>query len=452
MMKRTLLVMVLMLILLMVAGSAGAVDVQQVQQALRNSGAQWTAGETSMSHLSAAEMAGYCNLQVDVPSGDEAFEEPMPVAADMPAHLDWRDINGQDFTTPIKQQHPCGTCATFSSIGATEALIKIALDNPFIIPDISEQAVYSCEGFMPYTFFHPLAYLKNSGGADDACMPYDCDTPTDRPPCEDQCDDWASRVFKIKSYKMMMWPSPEQIKTALQNGPIVAGFQVFEDFQAYTGGVYEHTTGKLLGGHGVVVVGYDDAEQYWICKNSWGTDWGEDGWFRIKWGTGFLQFGYQSFQIEVDAQQLCANDEPPTISELKLVNEAEACLGEEPQITFGYADTHADVAGGELWYSIDGGAETRYPNPLVELTGTSSAGREPTVFTLPESLDSSAHTLTVYVKDLCGNPSNELSLTVNGEDDDNDDDAASDDDGTDDDASADDGDDDDDDNSGGCGA
>ena len=41
---------------------------------------------------------------------------------------------------------------------------------------------------------------------------------------------------------------------------------------------------KYVGGHIVAVVGYDDAEQYWICKNSWGSEWGENGYFKIKYG------------------------------------------------------------------------------------------------------------------------------------------------------------------------
>jgi parallel beta-helix repeat protein len=42
--------------------------------------------------------------------------------------------------------------------------------------------------------------------------------------------------------------------------------------------------GKLEGGHWITIVGFDDAQKCWICKNSWGTYWGERGWFRIKYG------------------------------------------------------------------------------------------------------------------------------------------------------------------------
>jgi uncharacterized protein (UPF0297 family) len=50
--------------------------------------------------------------------------------------------------------------------------------------------------------------------------------------------------------------------------------------------VYHHVSGQEVGLHNVVVVGYSEAEQYWICKNSWGTGWGEQGFFRIAYGEG----------------------------------------------------------------------------------------------------------------------------------------------------------------------
>ena len=49
----------------------------------------------------------------------------------------------------------------------------------------------------------------------------------------------------------------------------------------YKSGIYSYTTGKKLGGHAVLLVGYNDAEQYFLVKNSWDTGWGEGGFFKI---------------------------------------------------------------------------------------------------------------------------------------------------------------------------
>jgi len=54
----------------------------------------------------------------------------------------------------------------------------------------------------------------------------------------------------------------------------------------YKSGIYTHVSGRQEGGHAVKIVGWghdkDLGWDYWICANSWNTDWGEDGFFRIK--------------------------------------------------------------------------------------------------------------------------------------------------------------------------
>jgi hypothetical protein len=56
-------------------------------------------------------------------------------------------------------------------------------------------------------------------------------------------------------------------------------------------------TGDLLGGHAVEIVGYSDADQCWICKNSWGTRWGENGFFRIGYGQCRIDSGIDPFSF-----------------------------------------------------------------------------------------------------------------------------------------------------------
>ena len=71
---------------------------------------------------------------------------------------------------------------------------------------------------------------------------------------------------------------------------------VYSDFYNYVGGVYTYTSGSLVGYHAIIIVGYDDLGQYFIVKNSWGTGWGEQGYFRIAYSelTGVSEFGFET--------------------------------------------------------------------------------------------------------------------------------------------------------------
>jgi len=61
---------------------------------------------------------------------------------------------------------------------------------------------------------------------------------------------------------------------------------IFEDFMHYKSGVYKFNHGRKMGGHAVKIVGWGEekGEEYWIAQNSWGPAWGENGFFRIKFG------------------------------------------------------------------------------------------------------------------------------------------------------------------------
>jgi len=89
--------------------------------------------------------------------------------------------------------------------------------------------------------------------------------------------------------------SVDNIRNALYSyGPVVATMYVYNDFYSYRSGIYSYSTGSYLGAHAVLVVGYDDTNQAFIVKNSWGTGWGEAGFFQIAYTEvgGTSRFGY----------------------------------------------------------------------------------------------------------------------------------------------------------------
>merc|ERR1712066_755235 len=74
----------------------------------------------------------------------------------------------------------------------------------------------------------------------------------------------------------------------MAGGPMEVAFNVYSDFENYAGGIYHHVSGEQVGGHAVKVVGWgvEDGVKYWKIANSWNPYWGEQGYFRIKFGEG----------------------------------------------------------------------------------------------------------------------------------------------------------------------
>ncbi|OQX83551.1 hypothetical protein B6D60_10325, partial [candidate division KSB1 bacterium 4484_87] len=181
--------------------------------------------------------------------------------------------------SPVKNQTTCGSCWAFAAIGLVE--------NLGIWNDLSEQEIVSCApgdcngGW----YWDALEYIHNQGVAPEACYPYTATNGN----CSDKCNN-PNYLAKITDYTPAqgLWGEPanvNDIKAQLQNGPLVVAMLVPEDgtFDSYNGGVYNYNGGSISwnNGHAVLVVGYDDNGQYFKVKNSWGTSWGESGYFRI---------------------------------------------------------------------------------------------------------------------------------------------------------------------------
>jgi len=95
-------------------------------------------------------------------------------------------------------------------------------------------------------------------------------------------------TIKLLKVQLSLLILREKIQDAIfTNGPVEASFSVYQDFFAYTSGVYRHKSGGLAGGHAIKLLGWGtDATggNYWIAANSWGTSWGQHGIFWISRG------------------------------------------------------------------------------------------------------------------------------------------------------------------------
>jgi len=163
----------------------------------------------------------------------------------------------------------------------------------------------SCEGGNPAGVYE---FANMQGIPDSSCEQYvahdpenfSCD-PIDMckdctwPPCpvgqtcQDKC--WAVDFKKYYASDFYLVSGESDMKAEIyKNGPISCGVQATDAFEAYTGGVYKEHIAEPQLNHEIAVVGWgvtDSGEEYWIGRNSWGTYWGESGFFKMSMKRGY---------------------------------------------------------------------------------------------------------------------------------------------------------------------
>jgi hypothetical protein len=210
-------------------------------------------------------------------------------------------------------QGKCGASWAFStaSVGADRLAIQ---SRGTVIVKLSAQQLISCifhhngeSGCHPNGFDRAWWFIRKIGIVSDECYPYDSGSSSHPGVCllprsylqlvDSKCPSAVKplTVYKASPPYKILPKETEIMKEIKQNGPVQALMEAREDFYTYKSGVYQSTLAddeltsenerKRI--HSVKIVGWGTDHstgkpiKYWLCANSWGEKWGEDGYFRI---------------------------------------------------------------------------------------------------------------------------------------------------------------------------
>jgi len=265
----------------------------------KQKGLRWTAGNTVVSEYTYAQKKMLLGMEEDekLPNlqGFEYYKEgiyeisasqksvrPSSAVSDLPGSFDWRNRHGKNWLTEVKNQGRCGSCWAFAIVGAIEATTNLYFNQKLNL-NLSEQDPISCwssggcAGSSDLT--SPIDHYTQGGVTTENCFPYRSGS-FKYIPCEEKCTNWQNLIIKSAIQEKAIEIDESEVKLALiEKGPLAVGGLMW----------ISGAQGQALtyGGHGMVLTGYDtypdpgENRNIWIFKNSWGENWGEQGYLKI---------------------------------------------------------------------------------------------------------------------------------------------------------------------------
>ncbi len=254
------------------------------------------------------------------------FNEGLMITGDE-TPINWQNFEGVNFLTYVKNQHIptyCGSC--WAQAGASVLADRLNIDRkksgrPFPKVNVSVQAIINCkEGGSCFGGDSTMLFQKAEQWKVplESCQTYQAVNPSDfechtERVCSNQSRDKAYSFEKYTGVKVTEWGRARgsaAIKAALKDGPIVCDFQVTDEFVQYSKipgdklNIWTKQLDFIAINHAVSVVGWgkQDDTEYWIVRNSWGREWGYDGFFYIKAGENLLGIESECSWAKVKAE------------------------------------------------------------------------------------------------------------------------------------------------------
>ena len=215
--------------------------IDKINQNLRKRNIPWIAGETALSRMTYQEKKAYFGEVLPNLYGFEYYTGGifvMPGVLDAEETMDhqsaaggledspyvkefsWRDCDGKDWVTPVRNQGACGSCWAFAATGATELMVNLYFNQQLNL-DLSEQQILSCSGagscnggYVPPS----LGYIQNNGIVEEDCFPYQASNLN----CTGMCQNATERI-RIGGYQNNLERTYDNLKkTVLQGATALA--------------------------------------------------------------------------------------------------------------------------------------------------------------------------------------------------------------------------------------
>lgn len=309
--------------------AAHALSDELIAEVNSDDASSWTAGRNAIFEGSTLKQA---KVLMGTLQNTEAHtfppHRPQNGGIDVPSDFDWRtDARAANCPSlkEVRDQANCGSCWAFGSVEAMTDRICIASGGKET-SHLSAEDVTSCchlgdmgcNGGIPstvYTYYRFFGIVTGGNYGDKSmCYSYqmapcahhsastkypNCTASTSAPSCARKCVDngasWSgSKKHGMGGYSVCQQGGGASCPDAMmqeiyKNGPITGMFFVHQSFLAYKSGVYASrgVLDPMLGGHAIKILGWgtESGTPYWLVANSWNSDWGDNGFFKIKRGS-----------------------------------------------------------------------------------------------------------------------------------------------------------------------
>ncbi len=264
----------------------------ELSDLLRTTGARWAPRDSPLFNLSTDEKRALLGGAPDPDSPVGGVQIASAPHATFDPEVDWRNRRGGNFVSPIRDQSHCGACCSFATVALVESM---ALIEHAILTDLSEADLHFCSshGANCHHWWpdKALEQVQTRGVAPEDYFPYMSAFPN--PPVRGADKMYSPRCAAIPNHSAVAAritsfglanAAVERKNYLSSTGPGITVIDAYEDFFGFGAGVYHHVTGVQIGIHIIEAVGFSESGGYWICKNSWGTGFGDGGFFRIAYG------------------------------------------------------------------------------------------------------------------------------------------------------------------------